>query len=482
MNVDIDSIIRKLLIKYPSFGSIIANLEFKESKRFKTAATDGKIVYYNKDYVNSLNDKEKIALFLHEICHVAFDHISRRDGKDKDLWNIATDAVINAMIKNDGLPIIKGGIDIPEAINYDSEEMYEILLKEKEQQMLNQMDDDSKDKDQNQTGDGLNGSNGGQGSSNDKNENDDKQNDDDSNSSGNNQKDKNSLSDGKDNSDESNDDANNDSQSNEGKEDEHSLWDEANREKNEGKSEENKKETEKKDDDRLSEKDAFEKNREERERRLQELNEELMKDAAQDYGDGVSNENRKLEDIGIAAPLLDWKRLLKEQVKRNEEWTRRNARARYGFFRHRIQETISSETEIVVDVSGSVSQTLLKNFLKECKNIIKESKVKVGFFNNRFHGFHDIKKVQDIDDLRIPIGGGTNFDVAVNAFSKKATNKIIFTDGEAPMPKKDVPNVTWIVFGKKKINPKGGRVIYIDNESLRRLYSSRYIVDEEKEI
>ena len=72
----------------------------------------------------------KFFLFAHEICHVAFEHIFRSEGKDKRLWNIATDSVINALLKQDGLPMIEGGVDIPEAINYDAEEMYNKLLEE----------------------------------------------------------------------------------------------------------------------------------------------------------------------------------------------------------------------------------------------------------------------------------------------------------------------------------------------------------------
>ena len=45
-------------------------------------------------------------------------------------------------------------------------------------------------------------------------------------------------------------------------------------------------------------------------------------------------------------------------------------------------------------------------------------------------------------------------------------NKIIFTDGYADMPK-DKSNVIWIVFGDEKINPLGGKVIYIDKQTLK---------------
>ena len=44
MSTDIDSIKRKLLIKYPTFGSVIANLEFQKSIDIATAGTDGKVL------------------------------------------------------------------------------------------------------------------------------------------------------------------------------------------------------------------------------------------------------------------------------------------------------------------------------------------------------------------------------------------------------------------------------------------------------
>ena len=36
----------------------------------------------------------------------------------------------------------------------------------------------------------------------------------------------------------------------------------------------------------------------------------------------------------------------------------------------------------------------------------------------------------------------------------------------------DMPlDAIWIVFGGERINPKGGKVIHIDNEQLERLYN-----------
>lgn len=106
--------------------------------------------------------------------------------------------------------------------------------------------------------------------------------------------------------------------------------------------------------------------------------------------------------------------------------------------------------------------------MRECKSILEFSKIKVGCFDTMFYGFNDIYSDDDIDNLRFWGGGGTNFNAAVNAFSDSADNKIIFTDGYANMPDKEVDAI-WIVYGIDKIKPKGGRVIYINAKELKNL-------------
>ena len=449
MSIDIDRIKRKLLIKYPTFGSVIANLEFQESIDIATSETDGKVLLYNPKFLGDLSEKQQIFIFAHEVCHVAFEHIFRSEGKDKRLWKTATDSVINALLKQDGLPMVEGVVNIPEAINYDADEMYNKLL-EKE-----------KNKQEQQSGQG----NQGQQNSQD--------NQEQQNPQGNQQ------------------DQNSQSQQEETTgigHDTHSLWDKA----IEDRKKEQQKEAEKKEQEQRQtkkkekaegkeqeekskfveqgEKETFKQNKIERRKQLQELSRELANKSSHEAGDGIQREGKSLSDIGIATPLIDWRKLLKQAIRYDEEYTRKNARMRNGYFRHRIEQIPMPEAEILLDTSGSVSEVLLKNFLRECKNILDNSKVKVGCFNTEFHGFTELKNPEDIDNMRFPIGGGTDFNAAVGAFSRKAPNKIIFTDGKANMPKETVRNVIWVVFGDKKINPKGGKVINITGEQLRKLY------------
>ena len=56
---DIAAIKRKLLVKYPFFGSVIANVKYEETNKIQTAGTDGKTIYYNPDFTNKLLDAYK---------------------------------------------------------------------------------------------------------------------------------------------------------------------------------------------------------------------------------------------------------------------------------------------------------------------------------------------------------------------------------------------------------------------------------------
>lgn len=404
MKMDIEKIKRRMLIKYPFFGSIVANVEYKESKLFATAATDGKIIYYNSDFLRKLDFKEQLFVMAHEIGHIAFNHIKRSEGKNEKIWNIAADAVLNKYLEMDGLSIIDGAINMPDAINYDVQELYEKLLKEKKQQEQENF--------QNQ--------NVSQESANDNNF-------------------KNNV--GHDN---------------------HSLWKNALNKENENNDEI--KNTQEKCVS-LEEKETFKENSKKREEILEEVESEITSHIA---GNSSNGDIRNTDDIGSADTNLDWRTLLDETIKYEYDWSYKNATIEYGVVIPHFEKMPFSETEIVVDTSGSVNEEMLKNFLRECKSILEFSEIKVGCFDTKFYGFNDIYSEADIDNLEFRGGGGTNFNTAVNAFSDSADNKIIFTDGYAAMPDKELDAI-WIVYGIDKIKPKGGRVIYINEEELKNL-------------
>ena len=226
----------------------------------------------------------------------------------------------------------------------------------------------------------------------------------------------------------------------------------------------------------MGERESFRKNLEDKKRKLEELKEAITKQASQ-VGNTSNGDIRTVSNIGIAKPLIDWRYVLKEATKYDVDWSYRNATLEDGVVTANLEEQPIAETEIVLDTSGSIDDILLRNFLRECKNILQHSRLKVGCFDTKFYGFHEIRTEKDIENMQFEGGGGTDFEVAVGAFSRRVENKIIFTDGEASMP--DTPiDAIWIVFGEKTISPRGGKVIQIDGEQLDRLCNYQHISEQ----
>ena len=139
---------RKMLAKYPRFGSeiAVANIEFKDNLKYHTAATDGKNIYVDPNYFASLSENDRLFTIAHEIMHIKFMHMFRLKDKsgvkrDPELWNIATDAIINANLERDGFTIKEGYVNMPEALDYSAEEFYQKLLQEKEKKEQEQEDE-----------------------------------------------------------------------------------------------------------------------------------------------------------------------------------------------------------------------------------------------------------------------------------------------------------------------------------------------------
>ncbi len=92
-----------MLLKYPFWGPLAARLKLEECDWCPTIATDGRKFYYNPEFVNKLDDQEMIFGFGHELGHIIFDHMARRGDRNPQVWNMAGDYVINAMLVREGV-------------------------------------------------------------------------------------------------------------------------------------------------------------------------------------------------------------------------------------------------------------------------------------------------------------------------------------------------------------------------------------------
>jgi predicted metal-dependent peptidase len=126
----ISASILRLRMKSPFFATLAMFARFLPTQECPTAATDGKDIFYNEDFIRSLPPKQVDGLLLHEVLHAALLHCTRRNTREPQIWNIAADIVINGMIAQESaFELPPGGLREPKLENYTVEEVYELLLK-----------------------------------------------------------------------------------------------------------------------------------------------------------------------------------------------------------------------------------------------------------------------------------------------------------------------------------------------------------------
>lgn len=94
-----------------------------------TAATDGRDVFWNREFLARLTPAEVDGVLLHEILHAALLHVTRRGPRDPILWNIACDIVVNGIVEDAGLSLPKGAVRKKEWEKFAVEEVYALLDK-----------------------------------------------------------------------------------------------------------------------------------------------------------------------------------------------------------------------------------------------------------------------------------------------------------------------------------------------------------------
>ena len=177
-------------------------------------------------------------------------------------------------------------------------------------------------------------------------------------------------------------------------------------------------------------------------------------------GDETTARARTADEPGVAEAVTGLAEFLQPSQDVDYDWFPGDT-IRHGLIRDEFRPYRVARAEILIDTSNSVDEALLKTFLRGVKALLRDAIVRVGCFDTRFYGFQDVMKESDIENLRLEGAGGTNFEIAVEAFTGDAENQIIFTDGYGEMPTRRCDAV-WVVFGTMRVEPPGGRVIYVD--------------------
>ena len=123
----------KFLSRYPFLGNVALNLELVPVRdpALGTAATDGKKIYFDIDFLSRLNVEQTMFVLGHEVYHNVMMHFLRKESRDIELFNIATDLEVNQLLKKDGFPVLDCAL-MPSKLDLSNdcsaEEYYDMLI------------------------------------------------------------------------------------------------------------------------------------------------------------------------------------------------------------------------------------------------------------------------------------------------------------------------------------------------------------------
>lgn len=123
----------QLVFRYPFFASLLMRRPLVSSLRVPIAAVDARgTICYNPVRFETFTVDEAIFVLCHEVMHVVGLHFLRLAGRDLERWNIATDAWINDLLRQervgtwptrDGLELV----DVPDARKELVDDLYNRL-------------------------------------------------------------------------------------------------------------------------------------------------------------------------------------------------------------------------------------------------------------------------------------------------------------------------------------------------------------------
>jgi predicted metal-dependent peptidase len=121
----------QLILDHPFFASILLGMTMAEDTSIPTMATDGESIRFNPEWVATLKLNELTFVLAHEVMHCVFQHMTRRNHRDPNKWNIAGDYVINDVLVKERVGAMPhGGLLNPQLVidgNGTTEGVYNLL-------------------------------------------------------------------------------------------------------------------------------------------------------------------------------------------------------------------------------------------------------------------------------------------------------------------------------------------------------------------
>ena len=130
----------RLILDKPFLGALVLRLPVvaADPAWCATTATDARAFYYNRDYIGALNLEQTQFVLAHEALHCALSHFARRQHRVKRRWDLACDYAVNPLLVSDGLTPPPGVVLFDCYDGLTAEEIYPCIQENDDQEPLDQ--------------------------------------------------------------------------------------------------------------------------------------------------------------------------------------------------------------------------------------------------------------------------------------------------------------------------------------------------------
>ena len=176
-------------------------------------------------------------------------------------------------------------------------------------------------------------------------------------------------------------------------------------------------------------------------------------------------------------PKMDWRQMLRMNIqsifKSNFSFARPNRKSQHsGAVLPGMMNEETIDVSVCIDMSGSISDSMAKDFLSEVKGIMeeyKDFKLDLWTFDTDVYGYQQFTgdSAEDINEYKCQGGGGTNFDVNFQFMKDNNINPkkfIMFTDGYpcGSWGDADYCDTLFIIHGNKEIVAPFGQTAHYE--------------------
>lgn len=85
----------------PIYSTILHSLSIVATRKVETMGVNLETLVINPEFFAELKDEEALFVLFHELGHVLYGHVHRRGTRDPEVWNLAADMIVNAMLVAD---------------------------------------------------------------------------------------------------------------------------------------------------------------------------------------------------------------------------------------------------------------------------------------------------------------------------------------------------------------------------------------------